>query len=334
MSAGFGTENLAFVPAGSLLRVFDLTKWKVLNLDTTRMQICLRPQYHADLKKELDVIRKLVMKDAPNRDTAESDKSTIMRFWNEVSKMPEFPTSMVLPPIPFGDSNLMWVRLSSDPAESFFLEDYLEAAREPATETFTHKTYGGCFLKLSQDQDVPFPNEVDPAFLIQIPRDGGVWVEDFDPYEPLPLIHEFCGACGASSQGWSINITANAEVSPTHQVCVPLREQNESIFQTLYFQFETRDPRKFLRRLSPVGLQNAPGRFAEHGFHKFAEGEHYTIYSRDGGDIVHVYWDLEGQETQGIEVMPAFMMIVQAQHSFDTELREMLLKQLLRRISV
>ncbi len=334
MSAGFGSENVAFVPAGSLLRVFDLTKWKVLHLDTTRMQICLRKKYHEDLKKELDEIRKLVVKDAENRDAADEDKSTIARFWTEVAEMKEFPSSLVLPPIPFGDSNLIWVRLSSDPAESFFIEDYTEAAKEPATETFTHNTYGSCNLKLSTDQEVPFPNEVDPAFLLQIPRVGGIWVEDFDPHEPVPLIHEFCGANGASSSGWSINITPGAEIAQTHQVCAPLRELNESVFQTLYFQFETREEHQFMRRLSPKGLKNAPGRFQEHGFNVFSEGKNYAIYSRDGGDIVHLYWDLQGHEVQGIDVMPAFMLVVQSEHSFDAEAREQLLKQLLRPISV
>ncbi|MDX1971003.1 MAG: hypothetical protein SFY68_00590 [Candidatus Sumerlaeia bacterium] len=333
MSLGFGTHNIAYVPVGERLRIFDVMTWRILELDSTRIQVRLRSEYHETLKKELETIRKDLARSAETREISDADRATIRRFWKEATSAEPFPKAPVLKSIPFGDQSRLWVRLSSDPAESFFTEDYQESVQSPSDKAMIHRTYGSCHLKLHVEQEVPFANELEPAFDVQIPVDG-FRVTQADPLKPLPLVEEFCGAEGNSSLGWSINLTVAAELAMSHQVCVPLREANEGLFQTLYFQFEQQREAGFLRRLSEKSAAAVERKLLNIGFRVETSEDRFVIYQRPGGDVIHLYRHLPGHELLGHAEMPWFLLVAQVGGSFDAVVRESLLVELVTPVAV
>jgi len=333
MSAGFGTENIAFIPAGENLRVFDLYQWRVLSLPVTRSSIRLRPNYLERAQKEFGMIDKMLVKESEDRSTQATHRAALKEFSSIITRQCGEASSLN-PDLPFifGDKNKFWVRLSNTPTESFFSEDYQEAAESPSDRFFPVQVYGSFSLNFEERHEVPFPEEGEnAAFELELATEG-LKVEYIELDQALPLVDEFCGATGTSSSGNSINILPTAELAKTHQVGVPVRETDSQVFETLYFQFETNIEHKVLLRLTEKKYQLWQKVLQEAGFSAVSPHPACEIWIRDA-DVIHIYRGCEGKESQDIFTMPTFLICACSGGSKIPQDREHLLNLLVSSIA-
>lgn len=318
---GFGTENLAFVPSGGRLCLFDVHGWRRIAFDVLRTTVRMRAPAIETLEMQVEE-RLAARKGQP--DAAERALAA-ERFIESIrAAQPGEPAGAQVVQVP-AEGLRLWVRLTDAPAESFFAEDYDEAA-DYGGPVAQWPAYGSCQLG---DLEFPFPGTGEQAaFDLFIPREEGVVAEPIREDEPLPLVREFCGASGISAHGDSVNLTVEAAVAPAHVGCVPLRRLGEGAFATMYFGQTIDSPARVTARLTAARLNAARKALALARFTCTESGKGWEIFRREG-DVVHLYHELEGRESAGVPVMPPFLLAAAAEGGHAPVARAQMLRVLL-----
>ncbi len=172
------------------------------------------------------------------------------------------------------------------------------------------------------------------AFLLVMNSTGGIDAEPLDPLQPLPILGEYCGLRGASNQGNAANYTLESQLTSERAGCVPLHRIGERAFATLYFHFCTPIHYDILIRVRGRRLELAERKIAALGYELAESGDRFRIWRRGNPaskcDVLHVYFDLPGRESEDVSVLPPFVIAVQAQGSFNPGLRSRLIRELVR----
>jgi len=331
MTIGFGTENLVFTPPGGRLVIWDVYRWRRLSLDVTRSYARMRAngvgvveQAVNEAVAKIGRSRKTTAQEAAAcRDAAEKALADV-RSWTG-------PDARSHPhdddPASFGAT--WWVRFSDRPQESFFEEDYDEAGTCEG-RAVAYPVYGSLASERLQELEVPLPGrKADAPIWLMLPEEGGVEAPPIGDDEPLPLVHEYCGAGGASSRGASVNVHFRGDLAAEHMGAIPMRRVGGSLFATLYFHLSVPSDIPVMARLSPRQVRVVLDALARSHFAEAAGGDTWGIYRRDR-DFVHIYDGLEGRESEGVDRMPPFVMVAKADGETTPEARGALLAQILQ----
>lgn len=329
MTWGFESNNVVFIPEGGRLAIADVYAWRRTVVDVRHSTVRMRPEAVTRLEAEAERIAKDLEKrrDASRESVAEA-RVALRRFVadakaNQAARIAAKPASA-----PVGGAEAKWwVRLTDGPAESFFAEDYEEADDPPATGVF-RRLYGSCVVGTEEPADIPFPAEGDAAAFEWILPDATSSVDEPLPVEePLPLVHEFCGADGVSSRGNAVNVTVRGEIAGTHSVCCPLRTIGEGIMATLYFSRPTKVAHRVLSLAGPLAIGRAREILGRSSFAEAVSGPNWSVHRRDG-DVVHLYTDLEGKESAGFDRIPGLIVVASAGGGFEPAAREAILRSI------
>lgn len=336
MSLLFGTDNIVFVPPGGALQVFDVQRWRVHRIDTKHSLLRMRPEGYAifapALKAALDALR-----NSPRfRDRiAEAEKAAVAHL-----------ATLDVPTIPAGGRImgvgaihdeldaprlLAWARVTDEPAESFAEEDYDEHEGRRGVGLHCHPVYGSIALSRFDDFELALPERGDgSAFALDVPAEKGLAGGEPHPFEPLPLVDEYCGARGASSRGCTVNIEPRAELAAEHMAATPLCRIGPSLFATLYFHLSAiPDAPPVLQRLKRPELAAVEEVLRRSHFEAASTGPMWRIWRRGDEDSVHCYFDLPGKESEGLLSVPPFALVARAGGGTDIEERADLLEALL-----
>lgn len=328
MTIGFETRNLAFVPPGGMLRIVDVAGWRRIELDSTGATVVLRDPGLALVEAELDrAVERAERRKAEGAKALEEARAARDRVLFDLRAC-EGPDEGVRPAPggPGAEGMLWWVRLSDTPGESFHEEDYDEA-RAFDGEADAFPVYGSLGLAALGGLEVALPGAgADAPMWLVAPR-AGERVAPLDPLEPLPLVHEFCGAQGVSSRGASVNIDCRGAIAAEHMGAVPLRRLGDSIFATLYFHLSVELPAELAWSPGPKALQALAAVLGRSRFEVADKGPRHTIVRRSG-DVVHLYTGLEGRESDGVPTMPPLLVVAMAGGSTDPMARADLLEQI------
>ncbi|MDK2973542.1 MAG: hypothetical protein PWP23_3297 [Candidatus Sumerlaeota bacterium] len=328
MTFNFQTENLIFVPPSARLAIIDVCAWRRIVVDTPGASVRMK----AEAIPQLDLAIADVLNEA-GRKKSLADRIAPMRLAAEafVDSLREATPDTPLRSLPLAEpveGLTFWVRLSDQPAESFFVEDYDEAHAPAGEPALSMPAYGSCGLAELDDLEVPFPlTGAEAAFEILLPREG-LGAEPLPTMVPLPLVEEFCGALGVSARGNSVNVTTQGELAPAHMGCLPLGRVGARAFATLYFTLDTDASASVTARLVPTQVPKLEAILARSHFECRLNTPKCRIHVR-GGDIVHVYQDLDGKESAGVTTMPPFVLAAAADGSLDPEARSAFLRQLM-----
>lgn len=323
---GFGTGNLVFVPPEGRLRIRDLYHGRVVSIDLLRSRLEIRPAAFQELEvRAAEKVQSLGK--ATSQRSAECAEA-VTRFVESVrtvagteERVPP-PPQQVPPPM-----TTLWVRVTDQPAETFFEEDYDEAP-EPDPTSAALPIYGTCLVAEADELEVPFPRVgAGAAFELFVPEAGGLLLEDLDPRQPLPIVHEFCGVEGVSSRGESVNLSVRGEVSGNAMGCAPLRRIGSSAFATLYFSQSFEVEHEVAGAFSGREFAALAAVLGRSHFRRLDSGKGWTILVRGDGDIVHFYHGLEGKESAGAATVPPLVFVAQAGGSLEPAARAALLTQ-------
>jgi len=231
----------------------------------------------------------------------------------------------------------LWVRITDEPGESFFAEDY-DDVDEPAHPSALLPIYGTCLIEEAAGMEVSFPQSGPAAaFELHVPVEGGIVLEDLDPLSPLPLVHEFCGIEGVAARGDCVNMSFGGEVLGNHLGCVPLRRVGSTAFATLYFSQGYEIEHRLTALLPGRLVKVLADLLAASGFKKVAVDEKYALFVRGDvnrdADVVHIYRKLEGKESEGVRIIPPFAYVAMAGGSADPAKRGAFLETLVETIN-
>ncbi|MEQ8820680.1 MAG: hypothetical protein RLY93_10570 [Sumerlaeia bacterium] len=328
MSFGnFGTENLIFVPKDGVLTIWDVYHWRKVVVDIHRMHTRIRPVGYKLLRHEAESMARDHARN--HRDEPGDPVQAVADFMDAIaeadSPLPDGPPQTA----GFGPDGMMWwVRLSDVPAESFFEEDY-EGAVDYDGTYLSSLCYGSVGLSMLHSSEIPLPAEGEKsAFLLMTPADGGVRVEPMSGREPLPLIHEYCGALGVSARGNSVNVDWKGQVVGEHLGCAPMRLIAPGVYATVYFFFPTEPRAKVSATLDSKRWQVFLEAMEDSGFAQVDEGPSHQIFEQRGYTI-HAYRNLQGKETAGAVEIPRLVVVGTAPGGNDPKVRAEILEQIL-----
>jgi hypothetical protein len=317
----FGTDDVIYVPEGKSLVFDDVYHWKRYKLDVRRYGIRMRPDAFEEVSGRMRAALEIV-KVSPrftehaaqiSQNTEEMIRDFARITGQATGRLPESLRDVIR-----GGSADWWLRISDLPAESFFEEDYERDAHSEASSA-PHFTYGLVHIAQLDGLDVELAGEGQDIegfpFAIDVPEQGLTrWT--IPPSEPLSLIHEFCGAHGASSRGNTVNIDTHGNVAESHQFCTPIGRVGSKAFATLYFHHSTPGAEKVVGRIADDMLFPTAEMLEKSKFQLTKEGPVFRIYEREG-DVVHLYSQLAGKETEGVETMPPIMLVASAAGQHD-----------------
>lgn len=320
---GFGTENLIFVPSGGRLRVHDLYHGRVLDLDVLHSGLAMRPVAFQQL--EMRATEKLQSPRKKPRPRTADHRMAVTRFVESLRTISEpLGRPEVITPPDF----TLWIRVTDQPAESFFEEDYDEAP-DAEPDSAALPLYGTCMITEADDLEIPFPQVgASAAFELLVPEAGGLSLAEPDPLEPLPLVEEFCGVEGVSSKGHSVNLTIRGEVTGTRLGCLPLRRIGPHAFATLYFSQGFDVEKQVTTVLREPELEALAVVLQRSHFERAASGTGWNVFARSG-DVVHLYLGLEGKESVGVRELPPMAYVASAAGGTEPGERARLMSELL-----
>ncbi|MBI5155605.1 hypothetical protein HZA57_10250 [Candidatus Poribacteria bacterium] len=327
MTTGFGTDNLAYVPEGSHLNLWDVYRWRKLTLDVRRCGVSPRPPGRAVIEEQLhDWLRRLEKKAGTSSDLSiyhetaqdliEKLDGAAIRSASALLVEREVPPELVL-----------WLRLSDHPAESFFEEDYEEGPVGPDLPA-SYAVYGSLTMKGLGDLEIPLPGTGAAAPLALVTTEGGITETAIERDEPLPLVDEYCGSMGVSSRGNTINLGLGGEIVADHLACAPVRRLGPMLYATLYLHLSSPAGCQVTARLTDKRHDAAAEALAESAFDEISSGKNWRIFERRGY-LVHLYRGLEGKESAGVPLLPALAVAGLAGGETALEPRAALLRQVL-----
>jgi hypothetical protein len=336
-SIHFGSDNLVFVPESQPLSVYDLYNWNVLELDTHAVRLRLRSK---DLPQVLDTSRQFLKEylETPdgqiNRDALQGHLDSLLRSLADAASTPEPSESApqaadrLLP----SASLSLWARLGDQPLESYFEEDYEPEPPLSDPAPLAIPVYGSVALTRLGEREITLP-ESGPgaAFLLEFPSREALRSVPIDPRRPLPVVREFCGAGGSSNRGAAVNYTLAGKLAPEKLGCVPLHRLGPSGFATLYLHLKTPIRHDVLVRIRGQRIPLAQKKIASLGYSLLTEGPTCRIWERHAqGDILHLYFDIPGKESEFAPYVPPFVLAAQASGGFDPQARSRLIAELLQ----
>ncbi|MCX7766141.1 MAG: hypothetical protein N2246_05485 [Candidatus Sumerlaeia bacterium] len=318
-SLNFGTDNIYVVPPGEALQIYDIYNWRVLKLNISRLRVYLNQDYLPEIKRELASVCKRLATLLQGKKPQVSERD-LNEFWAGFNACPFPPldsqtAQAVLNNIFAPQSITFWLRISDEPLESFFSEDYWDrSAYEviseqelllPVNVSLYLGALEGYELPLALDAEV-----ADVPFVIGFKPEQLVQVSSIHSLEFLPLADDFCGALGASGRGIVINYTPFATLSQQNLVATPLYKVGTAHYVTLYFSLTTRAEYNIIFPLSEKQCQIAVAKLQEAGFRIIkSENENYLFRRQDS--IVHLYCSAPGKETVSVDkFLPPFLLLV------------------------
>lgn len=322
----FGSDNLVFVPEGGQLVLDDVYHWRRFRLDVRRLEVRLRTaafdEVVGNVRSALRVVESNP-KNAKRFDALSGEVDSLLKDLALIAGPTQTPLIGQLGDVMRNDAARWWIRLGDRAAESFDREDY-EPHRAHGGDVLPYLTYGMVALEKLDDLEIPLAGEegedgLDLPFSLELAPDAlSRWTMPLD--QPLALVREFCGARGVSCRGHSVNLNAQAEIEPLHELCTPLSIIGTGLFATLYLHYPVQATAPVIGRLRPGKLHDSMTVLERSGFVVIGEGSCHRIYQRDG-DVIHLYDGLEGKESEGMETMPPFLVVAAAEGSTDPESR-------------
>ena len=333
----FGTDDVIYVPENHMLVFDDLFAWKRYKLDLRKYGLRIRPDAFEEVANRIRATLHLVKESPRFVDSAGAINENVAAMLHDLTRFAgqgqEAFRGRLEETFRTGEA-AWWVRVSDTPPETFFDEDY-ERSAEAAGNTTPYFTYGsvhvaqldGLVVELTGDATSSMPEgdegqeggvEADVLpFMVDVPP-GGLERYTIPPTEPLALTREFCGVHGASAWGHTINLTTLADIAESHQFCTPLGRVGAKLYATLYMHIHApAREAKVLGRLREEQVFPAAELLEASGFALLKEGPTYRIYEREGGDVVHLYSQLPGKETEGFRNMPPFLVVASAAGEYD-----------------
>ncbi len=322
----FQTDNIFYVPANQPFRIYDLMDWRRIDLHTHSLQAFLRNEafdaVHARAHKALEGIE--LLDDADRREQQERMHDFLQNLHLTPGNQ-AFSSEIQNALLPM--RAIFWVRLSQQPMESFFTEDYEEWPEARPDAPVLLRTIGAVTFNSFGETECDLPSENPHSF--ELTARAGEEVVSFVPLapdDPLPLLREYCGFKGSSNQGEMVTIDLNAAIPEVSMAAIPMRREGEGHFETLYLHLETG-----VGEDSPLFPFRADQerRIAESlktaGFTPTKRSRRFAVFER-GLDTIQLYRDLEGKESEDVPVLPSFCLATQANGSSDWEGRVALLQ--------
>lgn len=334
MFSQFGSDNVIFVPPGTVLTIDDIVHWRRMRVDVLRGRGRLRPdgfiRFRDALKSATDILAGSRKKPEGAPDYRVRAEEILRAVQVDKAPPDSAPGSTRAARELLGQEGwTWWIRFTDKPAESFHEEDYDEGVGLPKEPIISWPLYGGVFLDEFDELDCAMPEtEEDSAFALDLPADDGLAFEELPTHEPLPLVREFCGARGSSIHGCTVNVDTRGDLVADHAVCTPLHRVGAGIFATLYLHLTVPSKDRVLKALNVAAFAAVAETLGQSGFAVAAEGETWRILDRDG-DVVHLYGGLPGKEAEGFEYMPAFLLVARAGGLTDPVSRSELLGAIL-----
>lgn len=333
----FGTDDVIYVPENHLLVFDDLFAWKRYKLDIRNYGLRIRPDAFEEVANRIRATLAVVKASPRFADSGPAIEENANAMLHDLTRFAgqgqEAFRGRLEETFRTGEA-AWWVRVSDTPAETFFDEDY-ERAAEAKGNTTPYFTYGavqvaqldGLMIELTGDATSSMPEGEDGVeaaveadvlpFMIDVPP-GGLERFTIPPTEPLALTREFCGVHGSSAWGHTINLSTLADIAESHQFCTPLGRVGAKLYATLYMHIHAAsNTAKVLGRLRDEQVFPAAELLEASGFTLLKEGPTYRIYEREGGDVVHLYSQLPGKETEGFHTMPPFLLVACAGGEYD-----------------
>ncbi|MCC5877355.1 MAG: hypothetical protein JJU11_14120 [Candidatus Sumerlaeia bacterium] len=318
----FQTDDLIYVPEGGRLTFDDVHLWRRVCIDTRKAGLRMRASAFERVSDQMRGALELVKVSDRHKDVADRVEENVGIMLKDLAGRAGALTGGV--ESRFADkirqpSAKFWVRLSDIPAETFHQDDYEREVDTAGTSAAFH-TYGNVTIAQLDNLEVAISGDEEGIrelpFSVDLPAEDGVTLNALSPVEPLHLIHEFCGVHGASSMGHTINLDTQGNIPEYHQFCTPLGTVGKKLLATLYFYIAFAPQARVAAPLSPNRLQPCMDILKQSEFEIVHEGPTHRIYQR-GGDVVHVYFDLQGKEAEGVPVMPPLLVVACAGGLFD-----------------
>lgn len=330
----FGTDDVIYVPEGQPLVFDDVYGWKRYKIDVRHFGLRVRPGAFEEIATRVRSVLG-IMRSSPrfaeNFGQIDANANQMLRDLTAAAGHGHEALPGKLIDVVRADSASWWIRVSDLPAESFFDEDY-EREIGAAGNSTPHFTYGnvkiaqldGLDIALTGEGEAPTPEEkaagMDTGsplpFSIDVPE-GGIQRFTMPPHEPLALVREFCGMHGNSAYGHTMNVTTMGDIAESHQFCTPLGRLGSKLYATIYFHATFPVAAKVMGKIPETRLFDYADLLEKSGFQLIKEGGAFRIYEREGGDVVHLYANLAGKETEGVETMPPVLLVAQAAGQFD-----------------
>jgi len=332
MNQLFGSDNVFYVPQGRPFKIFDLLLWRTIEIDVQALRILLSAQSQSLVADKASIaLDNLEVDGHPAGEEAQEDAHAQMQvFLASLPYQTDLPEcrqkiSAALAPYP----TTLWVNLSQAPAESFFAEDYIEAGEIAGNLAPVQSCYGSIAFNAMGEDSCDLPGEKPCAFQLAAPEEMPIArLAPIDPLEPLPLIREFCGHTGASSQGRLVTLDLNSAIPPEALAAVPICRSESSIyFQTLYLHLGLESSISSALPFKSTDMPRIGKALKSAGFKPKAQTRRFSAWTR-GGDIIQIYRNLEGKEASGIPVLPPFCLAAHANGSTDLAPRHTLLREI------
>jgi len=328
MTYPFQTDNVFYVPPQKPFCVYDLLGWRRIELCVQSTRLRLDPSAGPAVRQRAAQALKLARSlpqpiDMPSQEARMNEFLGQLPFSDSLPhSSPEFEKAF------FPLRPTFWARLSQQPMESFFHEDYEETPLPDDSQSSTILTCMGavafnaigqdeCELPSAQPLRLSAPSHTRPARVLPL-----------DPFEPLPLVREYCGCLGSSNQGELVTIDLRGQIPEACLAAVPIRRTGLVSYETLYMHLpletETPPTRPF-RRSQSRELAKA---LRAKGFQPERRMRRFSTWTR-GGDVIQVYRDLPGKESESVPVLPSFCLAALADGSPNRAARHALLNEIL-----
>ncbi|MCD6384383.1 hypothetical protein J7M23_01270 [Candidatus Sumerlaeota bacterium] len=333
-SLNFGCDNIFFVPEGEPLRIYDLYNWRVLEFDTSKLSVFLNQNYLPAIKEKIYEARERFCR----KESGENRKAlqeNIDKFISSI-QVKKFQgldlrrAQSELDALFYPQSIRVWLRISDEPLESFFEEDYPERPFQPQSPSsaLLLPVNGSIYLGCVEEFETALPLDEESGgfpFVLQLDSEKTVQISQISAFEFLPLIDDFCGAFGSSGRGNLINYTHHATVSQENLAALPLYRVGDCYYSTLYFSLSTKVEYDVMMRITEKQFANAFKTICRAGFQVVKEYVDNYIFRR-GDDVVHLYGGAASKESlSASRFLPPFLLVVANDTDFSPEQRSKLL---------
>jgi hypothetical protein len=329
MTFPFETDNICYVPPGEPLRLYDLLGWRRIDLTVHNVGFRLDPHMLPAVHDRAKIALDLAEGDMGNFDRA-LEEVRVRDFLAKASLAVKSPTStrefeQALHPI----QPTFWARVSQAPMESFHHEDYEQTPTPEPDAPVVLSSIGSVAFNALGQIECDLLSESPHSFHLAAPAaHPAASSTTLDPFEPLPLVYEYCGSMGASSRGAMVAIDSRAQIPESLMAAVPLRRDGDNLYETLYLSAAIATEKPPLRPLTPAQTDQVARSLKAAGFEPKRRSRRFSVWTR-GDDAIQAYQGLPGKESEGFLVMPPFCVAALADGSTDCAARFALLTEVL-----
>lgn len=329
MTISFGASNVYYIPEGENLTIYDINSWRKFEWDIHKTEILLQGDYLQQIRFNIEEAYKNFHKKIKDKKSIDAAKNTLNDFFDSLKCLPPRLESSIDFTDLFTPQTLrMWVRLSDAPMESFKDEDYLRIGKKTAKKkddfSYIFPLPGAFYFSHIAHYEASLPfEEGKEAFYIRIPGDS-FKICELDPLSLLPIINEFVGQNGSSSNGNIVNYTSKGKISTENLICVPLNNMGNACFATLYCQLETEYKHEVIYHLTEKESDFVVTKLLNFGYSIITEENENYVIKKDNS-IIHFYNNCSGKEDEGSRFLPPLILAVQYNGSIKSEDRKNLI---------